>query len=146
MTTNNQLPTTDTDPITDTGTDTRNIKAFECKKCGNCCYGRGGIVLGDTEIKRISQFLDMSPASFITGCCEEINEKLYIITGEDGYCLFFDREKMCTIHTVKPHICSLWPFYSANLKDEYNWELAKDACPGINPDCTFEEFVKQSKE
>jgi hypothetical protein len=23
--------------------------------------------------------------------------------------------------------------------------MAKDACPGINPDCSFEEFVKESK-
>jgi hypothetical protein len=31
------------------------------------------------------------------------------------------------------------------LKDAYNWEMAKDACPGINPDCSFEDFVKESK-
>jgi hypothetical protein len=32
------------------------------------------------------------------------------------------------------------------LKDAYNWEMAKDACPGINPNCSFEEFVRQSRE
>jgi hypothetical protein len=32
------------------------------------------------------------------------------------------------------------------LKDADNWEMAKDACPGINPDCSFEDFVKESQE
>jgi len=58
---------------------------------------------------------------------------------------FYDKEKSCLIHSVKPSPCSLWPFYPANLKDAYNWEMAKDACPGINPDCSFEDFVKESK-
>jgi hypothetical protein len=32
------------------------------------------------------------------------------------------------------------------VADEENWESVKEACPGINPDCSFEEFVKQSKK
>jgi hypothetical protein len=31
------------------------------------------------------------------------------------------------------------------VKDADNWEMAKEACPGINPECSFEEFVNQSK-
>ena len=74
------------------------------------------------------------------------DHRVYLGTGPDGFCVFFDQEKACLIHTVKPDICSLWPFYPANVKDEETWELAKDACPGINPECSFEEFVRQSKE
>ena len=122
------------------------MKAFECKMCGKCCYGKGGIVVGNEEIKRISEFLAMTTDSFISRCCEKRNRKVYIKTGEDDFCLFYDQERMCTIHPVKPDICSLWPFYPSNIKDEYNWDLAKDACPGINPDYGFEDFVKQSKE
>ena len=123
------------------------MKAFECKMCGTCCKGKGGIVVQDDEIEKIAYFLGLSQESFRMDCCEEKKGKSYYIkTGQDGFCLFYDKEQGCIIHPVKPKVCSLWPFYTANIKDEYSWNLAKGACPGINPKSTFEEFVKQSKE
>jgi Fe-S-cluster containining protein len=121
------------------------MKAFECKMCGSCCYGEGGIFLQKEEIIRIATFLEMTPESFITQFCIEEGNRLSIKTGADNFCIFYDKEKNCTIHHVKPSPCTLWPFYSALLEDLDNWEVAKDACPGINPDCAFETFVKQSK-
>jgi hypothetical protein len=32
------------------------------------------------------------------------------------------------------------------VKDRANWNHAKEACPGIHPDASFEDFVKASKE
>ena len=122
------------------------MKPFECKMCGECCYGKGGIKVSDTEINRISGFLKITPGSFKSKFCEHRNNHLSIKAGEDGFCFFFDQEKACLIHEVKPEICSLWPFYEANLNDEFNWRLAKEACPGINDDFTFEEFVKQGRK
>lgn len=113
--------------------------------CGQCCHGKGGIQVTEEEVKRISDFLDMAPESFISEYCEYRNDKLTIITGTDDFCVFYDHEKACLIHEVKPGICFLWPYFPANINDEYNWNLAKDACPGLNPECTFEEFVKQTK-
>lgn len=121
------------------------MKSFECKMCGKCCYGKGGITVTEEEVRRISDFLDITPGSFVSEYCEYRNGKLTIMTGTDGFCVFYDRERGCLIHDVKPGICFLWPFYPANINDEYNWDLAKDACPGINPECTFEEFVEQAK-
>jgi hypothetical protein len=31
------------------------------------------------------------------------------------------------------------------VSDEETWEMAKWACRGINRECSFEEFVRQSK-
>lgn len=122
------------------------MQAFECKMCGTCCYGEGGILVDDREIERIAGFLSISGESFVRDYCEKRNGRLYIRTGEDGFCVFFHKEKQCLIHPVNPRPCSLWPFYPGILADPDNWEEAKDACPGINPDCTFEEFRKQAKE
>ena len=121
------------------------IKAFECLTCGECCYGEGGIVVGEEEVKRISDFLEITPDMFVSQSCEERHGRLYIRTGQDGFCLYYDMEKSCQIHPVKPGRCSQWPFFSAIVNDRENWEMAKEACPGINPDCPFEEFVKQAK-
>jgi len=122
------------------------MKPFECKMCGECCYGKGGIKVSDEKVKRISEFFKMDTDSFRSKYCELRNGYLSIATGEDGFCVFFDQKKACLIHKIKPGICFLWPFYEANLNDKFNWELAKEACPGINPDSTFEEFVKQGRE
>lgn len=97
------------------------------------------------HVESISRFLGISPDSFLTRYCETRNGRLYIITGKDGYCIFHDKEKQCLIHPVNPPACSLWPFYPAIVKDKHTWEMAKEACPGINPDCSFEEFVRQAK-
>ena len=121
------------------------MKAFECKMCGECCYGKGGIIVGKKEIERIARFLKIAPEVFLDRFCEKRNGHVYLGTGSDGFCVFFEQEKACLIHPVKPDICSLWPFYPANIKDRETWEQAKEACPGINPECSFEEFVRQSK-
>ena len=122
------------------------MKAFECKKCGECCYGEGGILLQAEEIEKIADFLDLTVESFLALHGEERHGRRYIRSASSGYCTFFDQDQQCIIHPVKPGSCSLWPFYPALVKDEANWNHAKEACPGINPAATFEDFVKASKE
>ena len=122
------------------------MKAFDCKQCGDCCYGKGGIVVTEDELIRISDFLNLKPEIFKKIYCEIRNKNLSIKTGENGFCVFFNKETQCTIHPVKPKICDLWPFFPGNVRDELNWKLAQDACPGINPDCSFEEFLKESRK
>jgi Fe-S-cluster containining protein len=114
--------------------------------CGTCCYGEGGISVNRDERDKISDFLHMSQETFLSELCEEKAGRFSVKTGADGFCILYDKEGGCRIHPVKPGICSSWPFYPAIIKDKDNWELAKDACPGINPKSPFEEFVKQSRE
>lgn len=122
------------------------MKAFECKLCGVCCYGEGGIFVDKDEVEKIAAFLKISARSFVARFCDERNGRFSIRVGADKYCIFYQKEESCLIHPVKPRPCTLWPYYPAILKEAGNWELAKDACPGINPECTFEEFVRQSKK
>ena len=120
------------------------MRAFECTMCGTCCYGEGGIYVTQDEIERISRFLDVNQQSFLADFCEERDGRFSVKTGADGFCILYDKGRGCLIHPVKPGICSLWPFYPAIVRDRDNWEMAKDACPGINPKSPFEDFVKQS--
>ncbi len=120
------------------------MKAFDCRRCGQCCYGEGGIVLEEEEIEKIARHLQLPLEDFLSRFCEKRHGRLSIKTGPDGFCIFFDQDKGCLIHPVKPKICTLWPFFPANVRDKDNWELAKEACPGINPECPFEEFVRQA--
>lgn len=121
------------------------MRAFECKMCGTCCFGEGGIRLEKVDVMRIARFLKISSEAFVAEYCETRNRRLYIRTAPDGYCIFHHWKDQCLIHPVVPSACSLWPYYTAILKDRDAWEEAMQACPGINPDCSFEEFVRQAK-
>jgi Fe-S-cluster containining protein len=121
------------------------MSAFNCKMCGDCCYGEGGITLRAEEVGKIADFLGISSHSFRGRYCETRNGRLSITAGADRFCIF-SQQRGCLIHPVKPRVCASWPFYPAILRDEQSWELAKDACPGINRDCEFAEFVRQSRE
>jgi Fe-S-cluster containining protein len=122
------------------------MKAFECKMCGECCYGEGGININEEEIKRISGFLGLTAEALLDRYCYYRNNKVSIKSGPDGFCIFFDKNTNCRIHTVKPEICSLWPFFPALRKYRSAWKLAQEACPGINSECSHEEFVKQANK
>jgi hypothetical protein len=120
-------------------------KAFQCRKCGQCCYGEGGIFVNSQEIDRIAAFLEMKSKDFLDRYCENRHGRFYIVCGDDRYCVFYHKKKGCLIHPVKPARCALWPYFPAIVNDRDNWLLAMNACPGINPDCAFEEFVRQGK-
>jgi Fe-S-cluster containining protein len=98
------------------------------------------------DIRSIASFLRITPESFVMQYCENRNGKLSIRSRRDRYCIFFDEERLCTIHDVKPRPCRLWPFYPALLKDKEAWNEAKDACPGINPSASFEDFLREAEK
>lgn len=121
------------------------MAAFECRMCGDCCYGEGGIFLEEGEREKIARFLRIAPGEFLARYCEGRHGRIYLKTGEDHFCIFYEKGKGCLIHPVKPHRCSLWPYYPANVTDEATWKLAKLACRGIDPESSFEEFVKEAE-
>jgi hypothetical protein len=113
---------------------------FECTVCGTCCRGEGGIFMAPEEIERIAAFLGLSPQAFLTQYCLEKNGKIYIHIREDGFC-HFAKEGRCTIHPVKPSPCRKWPFFDSVLKDQANWEVARNSCPALAPFKTLDDFL-----
>ena len=41
------------------------MKAFDCKMCGECCYGEGGIFMEEDEQKRIAKYLGLDLEDFL---------------------------------------------------------------------------------
>ena len=120
------------------------MKAFDCKMCGECCYGEGGIFMEVEEQERIAEYLGLKLEDFLTGYTEKRHGRIYAKVGVNNFCIFFKKENGCSIHPVKPARCELWPFFPANVMDQETWDIAKLACRGINRDCSFEDFVKES--
>lgn len=106
---------------------------FSCRRCGRCCEGFGGTYVSDTDIIRISTYISADPDTFATSYCEKAGSRPVLTRGPDGKCIFFDAEKQCTIHPVKPRMCRTWPFIETLVTNPENWDAMASACPGMKP-------------
>ena len=117
--------------------------AFDCRLCGHCCKGKGGIVVSGKDLGRLCAFLACSEVDFESRYGQRRNGKLFIRSDETGYCLFFRENAGCGVHEAKPDICRAWPYFRGNLVDSESLELAKDFCPGIPQGQPHAAFVEE---
>jgi Fe-S-cluster containining protein len=118
-----------------------NSSVFQCQQCGDCCVGRGGILVQPDEVKAMAVLLSLPEAEF----CRRFVEASALgprLTVADGVCVFLMAGGLCRVHAVKPFICRQWPFLPAILMDPDELDNAKTACPGLNPDCRHGDFVE----
>jgi len=118
--------------------------AFECRMCGHCCHGEGGIVMTKKDQKRLAAFLEISIEELLEKHAHERGGKYHLNVKEDLYCIFF--KEGCGVHPGRPDVCRAWPFFRGNLIDEISWEMIQEYCPGVNPKAGHKEFVKQGRE
>ncbi|THB62829.1 MAG: YkgJ family cysteine cluster protein [Desulfovibrio sp.] len=119
-----------------------NGQAFSCTCCGECCRGKGGIVLDERDQERLSAHMGMTVSEFLDRYTETRGYKPHLRVGDDEYCVFHHNE-LCSVHEARPDICRAWPFFRGNLVDAVSWELAQDYCPGLNSRVSHKEFTRQ---
>ncbi len=116
--------------------------SFSCHKCGHCCHGRGGIIVGKKDLLRLMNYFKLDEKSFLEKYTENFNQKPCLIVKEDNYCYFFNKDVGCTIHTARPDVCRAWPYFRGNLIDKVSFEMAKLDCKGINKEMPHEIFAR----
>jgi Fe-S-cluster containining protein len=106
---------------------------FTCTRCGNCCTGEPGFVwVNEEELQALADFLGEP--------LEQVRQVYTRPTNTDrgptlrekgnGDCVFYDRQKGCTVYTVRPRQCRTWPFWESNLSSPEAWEETCGVCPG----------------
>ncbi len=139
-------------------------QVFSCRRCGHCCMGRGGIVLGPTDRARLARHLGLDEASMLEQCAVLHNGKYTLRSKElceqevaampeaareldpDAVyraCLFFSPGQGCLIHEARPDVCRAWPFFRGNIVDAVSLEMARADCPGISRNADHSEFARQ---
>jgi len=118
------------------------LQVFECRRCGECCQGKGGIVVGPHDIQRLSEHLKLGTERFLALYGYRQDGKIKLRTGPDNYCIFFLPGTGCSVHEDRPDICRAWPFFRGNMIDAVSLTMAKEFCPGINPMIGHEAFVR----
>lgn len=123
-------------------------KKYICQKCGTCCHEVEGKELG--YIKRIplypeevDRLINIAKEREITfSVIEDLvfpdidNKKIYVVTyrilldNENQCCPFYNNDKGCSIHNVKPLACQAYPLALKHI-DAFNFQIS------IDPLCNF---------
>lgn len=117
--------------------------SFSCRRCGKCCEGKGGIVVGPRDLPRLCAYFGLPAAEVLERYTENIGGKPVLKCGDDGFCLFFKAGTGCRIHPARPAVCRAWPFFRGNLVDRVSFDMAKDDCPGIGREVSHAAFAHE---
>ncbi len=118
---------------------------FDCRMCGHCCEGSGGIIVSPKDLERLCSHFQITADDFCSKYGIINNGKLTVRSSDDGYCIFFQKGKGCAVHQSKPDICRAWPYFRGNMVDDQSLHLAKGFCPGIKHDIKHKDFVKEGE-
>ena len=87
----------------------------DCQGCHDCCCGMGeSIVLDPLDVHRLSKGLNKSFEELLEGNLElNVVDGLILpnlkMQGEQEQCSFLTMEGRCSIHSIRPGICRLFP-------------------------------------
>ena len=105
--------------------------AFECTRCGMCCTGDPGYVwVTDEELEIIAKFLGQPLQEVRELYSRKARGRRSLREKANGDCVFYDRQKGCTIYSVRPPQCRTWPFWDSNVATPEDWEHTCQVCPG----------------
>ena len=110
---------------------------IDCLKCANCCRTLGPLIT-DTDIKRMSKALRLSPSEVVD---------TYLRIDEDGDyvfkempCPFLMADNYCIIYENRPKACREYPHtnrkkfyqvYKLSIKNAYTCPIAYEVLSGI---------------
>ena len=114
---------------------------FLCRQCGDCCKGYGGTYVSRADVEAIAAHIGMDPDRFEETHCTASGHRLLLVQQASGFCIFW-KDKICTIHPVKPRMCREWPYIRSVIVEPDNWEKMASMCPGIRKGVPA-EVVKQ---
>src|SRR5262245_2115435 len=104
---------------------------FRCTRCGNCCTGAPGHVWVDgEEVSAIADFRGETVEE-VTGLHTRLTRHGRSLREKaNGDCVFYDRDRGCTIYPVRPRQCRTWPFWESNVVTPESWVRTCEICPG----------------
>jgi Fe-S-cluster containining protein len=109
---------------------------FACARCGNCCSGKGSVVVvTDREVEALARVTGLSPAEFRARHTRESMGDTVLVDREDGACEWLvrnpDGTSSCRVQEGKPDQCRSYPFWPRILRSRAAWEAEGRKCRGI---------------
>lgn len=107
---------------------------FACTRCGNCCGGAPGYCwVSEDEIAALAARLGLDVDTFRRRYTRRVRKRgVTLVEKADYDCVFYDKERGCTVYEDRPRQCRTWPFWRSNLRHPDDWAMAASTCPGID--------------
>lgn len=104
---------------------------FTCTQCGKCCTGEPGVVwVNDEEIEALAKFRGEPVHQVAALYTRLVRGRVTLREKANGDCVFYDRQKGCTVYPVRPRQCRTWPFWESNVASPEAWQRTTEICPG----------------
>ena len=109
-----------------------------CNGCFSCCQGMGGsIILDPLDVYRITEYLGVSFGELLKGIVElNVVDGVILpnmkMVGSSESCAFLNKEGRCSIHSVRPGVCRLFPLGRFYEKESFRYFLQVHECPKEN--------------
>lgn len=96
---------------------------------------------------RIAAHLTLSPAAFERSYCYRTKNRVRLRVPRDAQCVFLVAGG-CSIHSVKPVQCRIFPFWPEMVESRREWRKLAHYCPGIDkgPLVQIEDARAQAEE
>lgn len=59
-----------------------------------------------------------------------VGSRYSLIEKPGGDCVFWERERGCTVYEARPEQCRTWPFWPDNVETPEDWARTESICPG----------------
>jgi hypothetical protein len=84
---------------------------YLCQRCGNCCRWPGDVIVKDTELRDIAEYLKMDEKQFVQDFTRLSANRRHLALAEhaDGSCVFLEGKNSCRVQAVKPGQCRGFP-------------------------------------
>ena len=104
-----------------------------CEGCSSCCQGMGGIILTPGDIYKLTAHLGCSFEALMADKIKlQVEDGLILpslqTVGETEACVFLDENGRCSIHSVRPGVCRLFPLGRSYEEDRIRYILLVNGC------------------
>lgn len=110
----------------------------DCKGCSACCQGMGeSIVLDPYDVYRMTKGLNISFEALLDDKIElGVYDGMILphlkMSGENEACAFLNEQGRCSIHSIRPGICRLFPLGRFYENDGFKYFLQVHECKNQN--------------
>jgi Fe-S-cluster containining protein len=106
---------------------------FACTRCGGCCRGAGTVRVTDAEIEALGRRLDLAPDEFRAAYTRKLRGgEVSLRERRNRDCIFYDRDRGCSVHEDRPRQCRAWPFWGSVVHSRERWQDEARSCPGMD--------------
>jgi len=108
---------------------------FECTRCSRCCrHTPGYVFLSPSDLERLAAVSALSLDEFRRQYCRDVDlglaRRVSLREKSNLDCILWENGG-CSVYEARPLQCRSFPFWSACVASEEEWQLQSKSCPGM---------------